>query len=674
MFKFARFAFIGCFAFVAAATTSTAEAQRPIPVSIQSTPPGAQVFLDVTTGTSIGMTPLSNVRVASGSHVLIFRLDGYEEGRLPVSIARRRETFRVTLAALGVISISAGNDAAGGAAIRIDGQPVGNVPFRTNVQPGRHMLQVGREGYVTFNQWIEVAGGQVATMPVMLEREAPQTGSLLVAGDVSGAPIYVDGDPRGVTPQVIEGLTAGAHTIEVRAQGLPPFSQQVMITAGGRATLNPTIRPAAPTGGSIRVLANVPGARISIDGDVVGPAPASRENLTPGEHILEAQADGYQPLQQVVTIEAGSQRAVSLTLVAQAAAPGRIVVNATVEGAVVTVDGADRGAPPIVIDSATAGTHAIVVTAAGYDTLRTTCEVRPGHDCEISAHMQPIGTPVRVTSNARTAELFVDGESRGPVPFEGNLPVGHHQIEVRAEGYNPHVEQIELIAQNGARVIDANLESNRQGPTPEEAAAEVAEQRLADRIGAMTHAAGPLPADLFVVDMSVGIPYLAELRLGVGVNDFLELGFATRTFGRLTEFEGRAELSYRPIPQIGVGAVAHVGGGIGAASTWFLNLEGVFSLYFSNRGAFTLWFGVDNYTDKWPYLETDSSTEMPLLGRDASTRARLGGSLEFVMSNHWNAWGTLEGVVAGHNRRVYGDFIWTHDPLLYFRLGVTYKF
>ncbi|MBK8171945.1 MAG: PEGA domain-containing protein [Sandaracinaceae bacterium] len=670
-----RLALVCCFALLASlGVTSAAEAQRPIPVNIQSTPPGAQVFLDVTTGPSIGMTPMANVRVPSGSHVLIFRLDGYEEGRLPVSIARRRETFRVTLAALGAISITAGNDAAGGAAIRIDGQPAGNVPFRTNVQPGRHMVQVGREGYVTFNQWMEVAGGQIATLPVMLEREAPQTGSLLVAGDVSGAPIYVDGDPRGVTPQVIEGLTAGSHTIEVRAPGMPPFSQAVTITAGARATLNPVIRPAAPTGGTVRIITNVAGARISIDGEVAGPAPVSRDNLSPGEHILEAQADGYAPLQQVITIEPGAQRAISLTLQPQAAAPGRIVVNASVEGAVVTIDGADRGAPPIVQENATAGTHAIVVTAQGYDTLRTTCEVRPGHDCEINARMQPIGTPVRVTANARAAELFVDGESRGPVPFEGNLPVGHHQIEVRAEGYNPHIEQIELVAQNGARVIQAVMESNREGPTPEEAAADEAERIIAERIGAMTHAAGPLPADLFVVDLSIGIPYLAEVRLGVGVNNFLELGFATRTFGRMTEFEGRVELSYRPIPQIGVGGVAHFGGGIGAASTWFANFEGMFSLYFANRGAFTLWFGLDNYTDKWPYAETDSSTEMPLLGRDNGTRARLGGSLEFVLTNRWNVFGVLEGIVAGNNRRAFGDFIWTRDPMLYFRLGLTYKF
>lgn len=675
MNRLAHLAFIG--ASLVAATfllAAPAEAQRPIPVSIQSTPPGAQVFLDTATGAPIGVTPLTNVRVASGSHTLIFRLDGYEEGRLPVNIARRRETFRVTLAAQGVISITPGNDAAGGAAVRIDGQPVGNVPFRTNVQPGRHMIQVGREGYVTFNQWLEVAGGQVATLPVMLEREAPQTGSLLVAGDVSGAPIYVDGDPRGVTPQVIEGLTVGQHTIEVRAQGLPPFTQQVLITAGSRATLNPVIRPSAPAGGTLRVLASVAGARISIDGEAAGQAPVSRDNLSPGEHIVEAQADGYAPLQQVVTIEAGAQRAISLTLQPAAAAPGRIVVNASVEGAVVTIDGADRGAPPIVIENASVGTHAIVVTAAGYDTLRTTCEVRAGHDCEINARMQPVGTPVRVTSNARSAELFVDGESRGPVPFEGNLPVGHHQIEVRAEGYDSHVEQIELIAQNGARVINAELESNRTGPTPEEQEADEAQRRVNDRIGAMTHAAGPLPTDLFVVDLSIGIPYLAEVRLGVGVNEFLELGFATRTYGRLTEFEGRGEFSYRPIPQIGIGGQVKFGGGIGGASTWYANFEGLVSLYFSNRGAFTLWFGFDNYTDRWPYLETDASTEMPMLGRDNGTRARLGGSLEFVLTNRWNAFGTLEGIVAGNGRRAYGDFIWNADPLLYFRLGLTYKF
>ncbi|NIS36020.1 MAG: PEGA domain-containing protein, partial [Actinobacteria bacterium] len=152
--------------------TADAEAQRRIPVNIESTPPGATVHLDTDTGPVLGTTPVRNVRIPRGSHTLIFKLANHEEARLSVRIRRRRETFRAVLNPLATVVITAGNAAANSAAVRIDGQALGNIPFRQTIQPGRHLIQVGREGHVTFSQWVELTGGQVFSLPVVLEAEA----------------------------------------------------------------------------------------------------------------------------------------------------------------------------------------------------------------------------------------------------------------------------------------------------------------------------------------------------------------------------------------------------------------------------------------------------------------------------------------------------------------------
>ncbi len=212
------------------AAAAPARAQRPVPVNISSTPPGAQIFLDAPTGQPLGPTPQRAIRVPSGSHVLWFRLDGYADTQLPVNVHRRRETFNAILNALARMNISAGSDESNGAAVRIDGQPVGNVPYQGTVQPGRHLVQIGREGYVTFNQWADLTGGQVLTLPVTLQREAPSTGSVLVAADVSGAPIFVDSQPQGATPMVIEGLSAGAHVIGINHRDLRTFQVDPALT------------------------------------------------------------------------------------------------------------------------------------------------------------------------------------------------------------------------------------------------------------------------------------------------------------------------------------------------------------------------------------------------------------------------------------------------------------
>ena len=226
-----------CFAW---AVPALAQAQRGIPVNVESVPPGATVYLDTTDGTPLGVTPLTAVRIPAGAHTLIFRMPNFEEARLSVTVRRRRETFRAVLRALGTIEVSAGNDSARGAEVRVDGQPVGggtlgSLPIRVeSLQPGRHQIEVSREGFNNFEQWVEVQGGQVVRVTAMLEQAAPNTGSILVSADVQGAAITLDGQPRGTTTTVIDDVPAGMHQLEIRAEGegMQPFSQQVLVQAG----------------------------------------------------------------------------------------------------------------------------------------------------------------------------------------------------------------------------------------------------------------------------------------------------------------------------------------------------------------------------------------------------------------------------------------------------------
>ena len=221
------------FAMLAPAPSADAQAGT-IPVNIESTPPGATVFLDGPTGQNLGVTPLRRVRITRGSHTLVFRLARHRDATVSANIARRNETFRGVLDPLGEITLSAANDSATGATVRIDGQPVGAVPMQQMVEPGRHLIQIDREGYVTFTQWVQIAGAQQLALPVMLERQAPSTGSVLVAADISGAAIYIDGDPRGSTPTVIDNVTAGVHRVEVRADG---FQTQIAMIVRMNSTV-----------------------------------------------------------------------------------------------------------------------------------------------------------------------------------------------------------------------------------------------------------------------------------------------------------------------------------------------------------------------------------------------------------------------------------------------------
>lgn len=646
----ARRILISLAVFLALSVPAAGAFARAIPINIESVPPGATIYLD-STATPLGQAPLRNVRVERGNHTLIFRLANHEEARLQVNVRRRRETFRAVLRALGTIEISAGNASAQGAQVFVDGRNVGGslgpTPLRvTDLQPGRHQVRVSREGYEAFEQWVEVGGGQLVRIAAMLERSAPDTGSILVSGP-SGAPVFMDGQARGMTPTVIEGVAVGPHTIEIRPPGVPPHSQTVTVLAGQRATV---AMPSA-TGGTLRVIANAPNAVISIDGEVVGPSPATQANVVAGEHIVEATAEGYERARQTVTVTSGQQRVVMLEMQAVRGEVGRIIVQANVDGATVFIDNEDRGSAPVVY-TPEPGPHAIVVRADGHQEYSTTCETGPGRNCEVQATLVPQQVRVRVAvqPGIQGAELYIDDNPVGPIPFDGTLPAGSHLMSVRAPGYEESRAQVLLQPSSEVRPFDITLPRITDGLSADERT-ELAQEEERLRGAAVTHSAAPLPVNQALIDLSLGWPYLGELRLSVGIVDFLDAGFSIRSVGRLTEFEGRVRVGYRPLQQLSVGAQVRFGGGIGPESTFgepiayrsecptamcsdlpwdtadhalsarsstrptqvsnttntfsypinsaFLSIEGMGSLHFSDQGAFTLWVALDFSSDEY---------------------------------------------------------------------------
>lgn len=550
-----------------------AEAQLGIPVNIVSEPAGATVYLDSPDGTPLGITPITAARVRSGAHTLIFRMPNFEEARMQITVARRRETFRAVLRALGTIEVSAGNEGARGASVTIDGQPVGS-PLGTlavrvdSLPPGRHQVHATHEGFVDFEQWVDVQGGQTVRVTAMLERAAPTTGSILVDADVRGAPIFLDGQSTGMaTTTVIDNVPVGNHTIEIRADGLPPFTQTIMVQQGQRAEVHATITPVstAPTTGSIAVITEAPGAEVRINGTSLGAGVYSRDGLAPGTYVVQVLAPNFNTFEQEVTVIAGQTTSVRAHMNAPPMPVSITVMGAS--GATVIIDGSEPHQAPFVASDIPAGAHSVIVRATGYDDVTFTCNNTSGTDdagdCARDVQMSAQAVPLHVTLQHPVeggATVQVDDHEVGQAPYEGRIPVGNHIITVSAIGHETFRRQLEVQLGGGDITIDADL----------------VDSSVQASASATTHSALPTPVNHPWVDASIGFPYLLEARLGIGLHELFDAGFAVRTFGRLTEFEGRVRFGGRVIRQIALGAQARFGGGIGPSTS--LSRPGVRSM------------------------------------------------------------------------------------------------
>lgn len=67
------------------------------------------------------------------------------------------------------------------------------------------------------------------------------------------------------------------------------------------------------------------------------------------------------------------------------------------------------------------------------------------------------GPWLRVTSTVDGAQVLLDGELVGSVPYRAPVTPGRHTLEVRSDGYRPHVQTVD-IPPNAARQMDVEAE------------------------------------------------------------------------------------------------------------------------------------------------------------------------------------------------------------------------
>lgn len=665
---------------------SGALAQTNLTINLESVPPGAHVLLDSATGRDLGATPLRRIAVPRGQHTFIFRLEGYEDAQVSANLTRSGSTVRAQLSALSRLTLSASNDGAQGATVSVQGESWGALPVNRWVRPGRYLVIVNRDGYQPFQQWVDLSPGQALALPVQLERIAARTGSISVVADAEGVPVFLDGQQRGTSPCLIEDVPEGDHVLEIRPTGdnVRALTQTVRVAAGRTAQVTPQVRIAvAPSVGSVRIFSTTPGAIISLDGEVLGGSPQTKE-VPAGEHIVQVTADGYQSTTQTVVVVAGQQKVVQINLEAVARAAGRIQINSSVDGATVIVDGQDRGSPPVVISDAPAGTHAIIVRAPGRRELRQTCETGPGRDCTLNAELDAVRARVRVQAQAGVSgDLFVDGANVGRVPWDGQLTLGQHLVEIRADGYRTYTSTLDIAESSEVRIVEAQLVGANQRTAEEQQAAAAARAREIER--AFIHTADVLPTELAVVDVFGGWPYLGGARLSVGISRFIDAGVGFRSFGRLNEFEGRVHMGHRFQRLISLGGQVRIGGGVGPTrqaggedhktNSFFLSAEGLATLHFSHAAAFTLVAAFDFSSDRWDYEGSNNDVLVSPLERQNLARARFGAVLDFAITSKNALFFRFEGAV-GDDRRIYGDLFGggRNDSRLYGEFGFTHKF
>jgi hypothetical protein len=247
-----------------------------------------------------------------------------------------------------------------GAEVTLDGTVRGKTPLALTAPGGEHQL-ILRTGNRVQQLTVSVTTGAQTIHHVSLAAASgggepsaaggSSRGGLQVVTDRVGAPVAIDGVPRGVSPLLIADLAAGNHQVEV-GSGATAQRRTVEIHGGSVASL---VLGASntPTSGWMTVAAPL-ALQIFEDGRLIGTSEADRIMLTTGAHQLELsnEALGFRT-RSSVRIEPGQTARVRVDL-----PRGSLSVNAT-PWAEVLIDGERVGETPLGNLQQPIGTHQI---------------------------------------------------------------------------------------------------------------------------------------------------------------------------------------------------------------------------------------------------------------------------------------------------------------------------
>jgi uncharacterized cupredoxin-like copper-binding protein len=680
-------------------------------VKIETAPAGATVYLDRKDCGAVGVTPW-NGTLAAGDITVIVELDGYNPESKPLKVARSRtgSSLFVPLTKKNdppKIDIRADADKSlFGAQVFIDGQGQGQAPTIVTTTPGRHLVEIRKDGFETLSSWIEVKENQTATLSPQLKAIAkPTFGTIVVEADVPDAEVYIDGNKHpDNTPAVVANVVEGLHVVEVRKSPALPWKQTVQVVANQqvkvRAELKSTING---QGGVIRVISNVADAHAFIDGTDMGQVPVDIKDVKAGEHVIEVKAKGYQTHVEKVTTNAGQSQVMKVDLNAEGpSGQGVLKVISQVPDADVYLDGAAVGKAPLdkKIDS---GAHKILVKLNGYKDFSQDVRLEGGQTLTVTAEMKAVGR-LRVLSTPDGAAVLVNGLPVGKTPLDTEVEVGQSIIKVMSPGMKSEERTLNIV---GGKTETISIELPIEGKSEVEM---MDEQRGLSSFGART-----LPRGRSTVDFNIGYPYYLQGRINVGGGKLAGLGFdagvTIRSMFARSELGlgGRVRLADAEPFSAGIFTDLYWGSklldnsgrngltfDVGAVAS----LTALTHVTISMRAYLNMWTDRHCQSDKTStdslsickaYAEgtLDGTTRdrvetltgqkgADFFSRDQGIRLMMSIIAEIALQQRWNAFGILEGAPFQSERALFTN-VFAHsmpssDFGLYLRLGLSYKF
>lgn len=355
-------------------------------LSVETDPAGVSVIVD---RQSDSQSP-ATFELSPGQHLIKVSQDGYDSEYKTVELADG-EKLSVNFKLNKTAGLLIAGSQPPGAEVKIGEVTYGKSPVLITTLPlGVYHVSYSLAGYVSKTVEVNLKD----RTPVKLDTPLTSNTALLrVKCNIEGAVVYVDGIQRGETPCDIDRINAGDIEFKVEAKGYKSYTQKMKLSEGQEEelTINLEVQP-----GKLNIVSIPNNARVYVDNSFLGNSPAMIDTLSPGEHRVRVESEGFDPLARNVNIEAGESKVEEFRLSSNT---GRVLLTTVPDGVTVILDGKEHGKTSTAgngakmsaeysIAALSEGDHTLKFIAPGYFESEQTVTVKRGNTESISVELK----------------------------------------------------------------------------------------------------------------------------------------------------------------------------------------------------------------------------------------------------------------------------------------------
>jgi hypothetical protein len=229
-----------------------------------------------------------------GKHYIEVSRDGYIPRTFYLDIKQyQKRTLEVALSKEGFTKILSDPS---GALVSVDGNPIGETPLETHIEPGKHILAFHKDWHYSESMDIEITGELTNEFTQILIPYA----NLKISASPADVTLRLDDSISGVSELIAKELSVGKHKLTLSADGYRPKEVEIYLEAGENSLSESLDLKEYPW-----TISATPAAVLMVDGKEIGLTPL-QTMLSHGYHNIHLRSGEKEWMTKVEALKEGN--------------------------------------------------------------------------------------------------------------------------------------------------------------------------------------------------------------------------------------------------------------------------------------------------------------------------------------------------------------------------------